>query len=139
MSGKYDDMLYLPHHISATRPQMSVQDRAAQFSPFAALTGFHAAINETARVTEGKAELEEDALAELDRRIRMLAERLDEQPEVAVTYFQPDEKKAGGAYVRVTGVAKKVDELQRTLLLQNGSRIPMDDILKMEGEVFERG
>lgn len=137
MSGKYDDMLYLPHHVSPTRPRMSMQERAAQFSPFAALTGFHAAINETARATEQKPELEEDALAELDRRMQVLEERLKERPVVGITWFRPDKRKRGRACVRVTDVVKKLDERQRVIVLERGDRIPIDDILSLEGEVFE--
>ena len=99
MSGKYDDILHLPHHVSTKHPQMSMQDRAAQLSTFAALTGYGEVIRETGRLTEDWIELDEAAKAELDRRLRLLAAGLDQRPAVTVTWFQPEERKAGGAYV----------------------------------------
>jgi hypothetical protein len=132
----YEDIIHLPHHVSSTRPQMPMQDRAAQFSPFAALTGFDAAIKEARRLTEEKIELDEEALNLLNRKLQMLVDRLDEQPEVRLTYFKPDEKKSGGAYMTVTGKVKKVDDFKRWIVMQNGVKIPMDDILDMESELF---
>ena len=101
--GKYDDIINLPHHVSATRPRMSMIDRAAQFSPFAALTGYDAAIKETGRLTDRRIELTEDSRAAMDRKQQLLVENLADHPEVSVTYFVPDERKAGGAYITVTG------------------------------------
>lgn len=132
----YEDIIHLPHHVSSTRPQMPMQDRAAQFSPFAALTGFDTAIKEARRLTEEKIELDEEALNLLNRKLQMLVDRLDEQPEVRLTYFKPDEKKSGGAYMTVTGKVKKVDDFKRWIVMQNGVKIPMDDILDMESELF---
>ena len=133
---QYDDIIDLPHHVSATRPQMSMLDRAAQFSPFAALTGYDAAIRETGRLTDRRIELSEDSRAALDRKQQLLVECLADHPEVSVTYFIPDERKSGGAYVTVTGIAKKVDDYQRLLLLTDGTKIPLDDILDLESELF---
>ena len=90
MTGDYDDIINLPHHISKTRPQMSMKDRAAQFSPFAALTGYDAAIKETGRLTTEKIELDDEALNNLNMRFQILFERLDEHPDIAITYFKPD-------------------------------------------------
>lgn len=136
MSGKYDDIIDLPHHVSATRPQMSMIDRAAQFSPFAALTGYDAAIKETGRLTDEKIEIDEDTKASLDMKQAYLMEIIDEQPEISVTYFLPDTKKTGGAYVTVTGNLKRFDEYERLLILTNGKKIPMDDIADIESDLF---
>lgn len=133
---EYDDIIDLPHHVSATRPRMSMIDRAAQFSPFAALTGYDAAIKETGRLTDQRIELSEDSRAALDRKQQLLVECLADHPEVSVTYFIPDERKSGGAYVTVTGIVKKVDDYQRLLLLTDGTKIPLDDILDLESELF---
>ena len=116
MKGKYDDIIHLPHHVSSVHPRMPMLDRAAQFSPFAALTGYESAIQETARVTDRRMELDEDAKANLDQKLRLL-EMSPEQPPVALTYFQPDGKKSGGAYITITGVIKKMDEYARVIVL----------------------
>jgi hypothetical protein len=108
--GKYDDIINMPHHVSATRPQMSRENRAAQFSPFAALTGYDAAVLETARVTEQKIELGESAIDELDMKLNMLADMIDSHPKVSITHFVPDTKKDGGSYVTTTGAVKRIDE-----------------------------
>lgn len=132
----YDDIINLPHHVSATRPQMSMIDRAAQFSPFAALTGYDAAIKETGRLTDDKIEMDEEALNILNMKFQILVDSLDEEPEVIFTYFKPDERKAGGAYVDLTGKVKKVDDFERMIVMQNGTKMPMDDILNIECEIF---
>lgn len=132
----YSDIINLPHHVSATRPQMSMIDRAAQFSPFAALTGYDAAIKETGRLTDEKVEMDEDTKAALDIKQAYLKEMIDEQPEITVTYFLPDTKKFGGAYVTVTGNLKRFDEYERLLILTDGKKIPMDDIADIDSELF---
>ena len=136
MSRQYDDIINLPHHVSATRPQMSMIDRAAQFSPFAALTGYDAAIKETGRLTDERIEIDEDTKTSLDMKQAYLMEIIDEQPEISVTYFLPDTKKSGGAYVTVTGNLKRFDEYERLLILTNGKKIPMDDIADIESDLF---
>lgn len=133
--GNYEDIINLPHHVSATRPQMSMIDRAAQFSPFAALTGYDAAIKETGRLTDEKIEMDEEALNILNMKFQILVDSLDDKPEVTFTYFKPDERKAGGAYLEVTGTVKKVDDFERLIVMQNGTKMPMDDILNIEGEI----
>ena len=135
---QYDDIIDLPHHVSATRPRMSMIDRAAQFSPFAALTGYDAAIKETGRLTDERIELSEESRIVLDRKQQLLLDNLADRPEVSVTYFVPDERKSGGAYVTVTGQVKKVDEFERLLILTDGTKIPLDEILDMEGELFKQ-
>lgn len=137
MSGPYDDLLHLPHPTSAKHPRMPLADRAAIFSPFAALSGHGDAIRETARLTERRMELDEDAKAELDRRQAVLLEHLGEQPEVTVTWFRPDERKEGGAYLTTTGRLKKIDALGRRLVLLDGTGIPLEDVADLESECFQ--
>ena len=131
-NGDYDDIIDLPHHVSTTRPRMSRLDRAAQFAPFAALTGYGAAIKETARLTDERSELGEYERMELNAGIHMLMERIDEHPQVEITYFKPDERKDGGAYLTVKSRAKRLNEYERFLLLEDGTEIPFDDIYKIE-------
>ena len=128
MNNRYDEIMELPHHVSKTRPQMPMSDRAAQFAPFAALTGYDSAIKETGRLTDERIELDEEALAALDRKYQLLMDTLDDAPEVTIIYFQPDERKAGGQYVSATGTVKKVDTFGRQILLQDGTRIPLDSV-----------
>ena len=136
MNGKYDEIMGLPHHVSKTRPQMPMSDRTAQFAPFAALTGYDAAIKETGRLTDERIELDVEALSALDMKYQLLMEALDEAPEVTITYFQPDERKAGGKYVSAVGTVKKIDDFERRITMRDGTRIPMDDVLSIDGELF---
>ena len=136
MNGKYDKIMGLPHHVSKTRPQMPMSDRAAQFAPFAALTGYDSAIKETGRLTDERIELDEGALTALNMRYQLLMDALDEEPEVEITYFKPDERKAGGKYVSAVGVVRKVDDFERRITMQDGAKIPMDDVLSIDGELF---
>lgn len=124
----YDDIIHLPHHQSTKRPHMPIADRAAQFSPFAALTGYDEAVRETARLTDRQVELSEEEKARLDETLHALAGELKQRPKVAITYFQPDEKKNGGAYVTAAGRLKKIMELERVMVLENGRKIPMDQV-----------
>ena len=133
----YDDIINLPHHVSKTRPQMSMLDRAAQFSPFAALTGYDAAIKETGRLTDEKIEMDEASLNMLNMKFQLLVEALGDEHEVSFTYFKPDETKAGGAYVTATGIVKKVDDYERLITMVDGAKIPMDDVYSIESEIFK--
>ena len=137
MSGKYDDIIHLPHHVSQTHPQMPMYDRAAQFSPFAALTGYGAVIRETGRLTETRPELDEDARDELNRRLTLLAALLERRPLVTLTYFQPDARKEGGACLTITGIVRKIDEYHRILITENGRQVPIHDLLSLDGEWLE--
>lgn len=128
---RYDDIIDLPHHVSKKHPQMPLLDRAAQFAPFAALTGHEAAIKETARLTEEEIELDENSKELLDFRLQQLQEQLSESPEVTVTYFCPDEKKAGGAYETVTGKVKKVDAYAGEMVFTDGRRIALGTIVEL--------
>lgn len=129
----YDDIIDLPHHQSATRPHMPAIDRAAQFSPFAALTGYEAVITETARLTDQRIELDEDAKAAIAQKLQLVMERIRERPEITVTWFQPDEKKDGGAYVTATGAIKRIDEYERAILMADGTRISIDSVTSIDG------
>lgn len=133
MSKNYDDIINLPRPFSKTRTPMPIENRAAQFSPFAALSGHEAAIRETARLTRSRARLSESALAALDRKLSSLAARVADRPQIKVTYFRPDPAKAGGNYLEVSGLLKRVDSFERVLILQGGHRIPLEDILEIEG------
>ena len=133
---KYREIIGLPHHVSKTRPQMPMSDRAAQFAPFAALTGYDSAIKETGRLTDERIELDEEALTTLDMKYQLLMDVLDDEPEVSITYFQPDERKTGGKYVSATGAVKKVDDFERRIIMQDGLKILMDDVLSIDGELF---
>ena len=134
MKGPYDDIINLPRHVSAARPHMPRKDRAAQFAPIAALTGYDDAVREAARLTEGKIELSEDAQAALDLKLRPLTDGSLRGKEVTLTWFQPDARKSGGAYVTATGILKRVDPYENTVVLTDGRCIPIVDILDVAHE-----
>ena len=131
MTTPYDDIIHLPHHVSQNHPRISMHDRAAQFSPFAALTGYEAAVGETARLTARKRELDAQEAEELNRQFAAIIEHLSERPEVAVEYFVPDERKAGGAYVTVTGRVRHVSLPEKILVLEDGTVIGLEDVVAM--------
>jgi len=137
--GKYDDIISLPHHESTKHPKMSALDRAAQFLPFAALTGHDAAIRETARLTDNKAELDEIRKEELGLHLQLLQEQLIQRPQVSITYFVPDAKKDGGAYRTITGAIQKIEETWHQVIMENGTVIPISDIFEIESTIFDNG
>ena len=128
MSGTYDDIIALPHPEPRTHPRMSLHDRAAQFSPFAALTGHSAAIAETGRLAASRITLDESEIARVDAALQRLRELLPQAPAVSITYFVPDERKAGGSYQTVTGTARRIDTVNGVLLLTDRREIPIADI-----------
>ena len=128
MSGKYDDIIALPHPEPRTHPRMSLHDRAAQFSPFAALTGHSAAIAETGRLTDSRITLDESEMARVDAALQRLRELLPQEPAVSITYFVPDERKAGGSYQTVTGTVRRIDTVNGILLLTDRREVPIADI-----------
>ncbi|WP_337928209.1 hypothetical protein [Anaerotignum lactatifermentans] len=132
MSGKYDDIIDLPHPTSKKHPRMSRQNRAAQFSPFAALTGYDAAIRETARITEDRRELSEDAAVELNYKISLLQQEQAGMKKIKVIYFRQDTTKDGGAYREEDGDFKRINSNEGILELTNGIQIPLEDIFKIE-------
>ncbi|MGI6041302.1 MAG: hypothetical protein ACOYBH_03680 [Candidatus Alectryocaccobium sp.] len=131
---RYDDIINLPHPTSVNHPRMSLYDRAAQFSPFAALTGHDAAIKETARLTEQKIELSEDTISRLNEKLQIVADHLE--TEVTITYFVPDERKSGGAYVSYTGIVRRIDDYEHTLIMTDKTVIPIEQISEIESELF---
>ena len=131
MSGTYDDIIALPHPEPRTHPRMSLHDRAAQFSPFAALTGHSAAIAETGRLTASRITLDESEIARVDAALQRLRELLPQAPAVSITYFVPDERKAGGSYQTVTGTVRRIDTVNSVLLLTDQRAIPIPDIFNV--------
>ena len=129
MTSDYNDIIYLPHHQSNTRPRMTEHDRAAQFAPFAALTGYGEAICETARLTDGRPELTEEQAAVLNAQIRWLTENILSRPEAVITCFVPDERKPGGSCRTVHGKVRRVDDVQRILKFSDGTVLNMDNII----------
>lgn len=136
MAGKYDDIINLPHHVSSTHPHMSMTDRAAQFSPFAALTGYGDAVEETRRLTDAKVELDENKKVELNKRLQLIQARIMLHPIVEITYFLPDDRKDGGVYRTVTGAVRKIDEYVQEIVLMDQTRILLDDIVQIGGDLF---
>lgn len=136
ISHKYDDIINLPHHVSKKHPQMSLHDRAAQFSPFAALTGHKEAINETARLTDEKQILSEDVIAKLNEQLNLIKENIGTNQTVTITYFVPDDKKSGGAYISHIGVVKKIDEYNHTVIMTDKTVIPIEQISEMQSDIF---
>ena len=135
--GKYDDIINLPHHISKEHPQMSMYMRAAQFAPFAALTGHESAIEETARITDPQIELDENAKKLLDKKLNIIREYLDEHPFITVIYFMPDEKKSGGCYISYTGRLQNIDDLEQKLIMVDGKEIHLSSILEIDTELYD--
>lgn len=137
MTDKYDDIINLPRYVSKKRPPMPVKDRAAQFSPFAALTGHDAEVKETARITEKRVELDQYMKEKLNHKLQILMDKVKEETEINITYFEPDDKKDGGAYITITGRVKKIDEYEKMILMKDDILIPIDEIIRIEGEIFK--
>lgn len=129
--SRYDDIINLPHHVSTNLPRMSMHDRAAQFAPFAALVGYDDAVAETARLTESRPELDEQEQRELNARLCELADHIQDHPEVRIKYFVPDERKSGGSIVEISGTAKKLVASDKTIVLADGTVIPISDIVEL--------
>lgn len=137
MKSSYDDIIQLPRHISKKRPKMALINRAAQFSPFAALAGHEEAIEETAIVTEERVELDEYVKCVLSEKLQIIAKRIKEQPKISITFFQPDSMKKGGSYITTVGQVKKIKEHERLIVMADGIEIPMDEIISIDGQIFE--
>lgn len=133
----YADIINLPHHELTTRQRMPLINRAASFAPFAALTGYDEAVKETARLTDARTELDEGSKEILNDKLRIAEDRADEQPEVSITYFLPDKKKSGGAYITTKAVIKRIDQYERLVIFTDKSSIPIDDIYEIEGEIYK--
>ena len=133
---KYDRIIERPHHVSNRHPQLSKDSYAAQFSPFAALTGYDGIVAETACLTEERVELGETDMEILSAKLQILSDHYKEQPEITITYFKPDEKKSGGAYLQKIAQLKRIDDVERLLHFPDGSNLPIDDITDLQGEIF---
>ena len=135
-TGKYEDIINLPHHISKKHPQMTMKSRAAQFAPFAALVGYEDAVEETARLTTKRIELNEEEKNILDMKLQMLKEQMHVQiyPEISIMYFVPDLKKDGGKYIKISGTIKKIDEYKQLLILDDKTQIPISEIISIVGD-----
>ena len=133
---KYDKIITLPHHQSKKRKHMSMTERAAQFGAFRALTGYEDEIAETARFTDTKIELDEYAKAEINAKLQYINDHIDDGQEITVTYFVPDERKSGGAYVAKTGVVSKLREYEKQLIFADGTEILVNEIFSIEGKQF---
>lgn len=127
----YEDIINLPHHQSSKHPHMSMIDRASQFSSFAALTGHSEAIKETGRLVDKRMDLSNDIISRLDEQLQLLLSKMDEGPTVVLTYFVPDEKKSGGKYITVTGDLKKIDEYDKMIILEDETKIPINEIIEI--------
>ena len=132
----YEDIVNLPRPISKKHPQPPLSERAARFAPFAAITGYEEMVLEEARVTEERIELDECALALLNEKLNILQNNLSQSPEITVTYFAPDKKKAGGAYVNISGTVRQIDVYSKLLILENDKKIRIEDIYKLDGDIF---
>lgn len=134
MQRDYNDIINLPHKKSETRPHMTAEARAVQFAPFAALTGYDAAIRETARLTDQRRGLDEETAAKLNRRIEILREKTAERPTVEIVHFVADSRKSGGEYVKTSGRLRKIDEVYRKIILESGTEISVENILSIDGD-----
>ncbi len=135
--GGYDDIINLPRHVSPSRPPMSREKRAAQFAPFAALTGHEEAVKETARLTDKRIYLDETVKTKLNEKLRIVNEKLGHKTEITITYFQPDDNKAGGEYTSISGIVKRIDDYERVLIMEDGSKIEIDEIINIKGDLVE--
>ncbi len=133
---EYDDIINLPNPTSKTHLRMPLYNRAAQFSPFAALTGHEAAVKEEARLTEEKKELGEDEIARLNEKLNVIIKNIGTEKMVTITYFVPDDRKSGGSYVSCSGIVKRIDEYEHTIVLTDQTVIPIAQISRIEGEMF---
>lgn len=129
--GEYDDIINLPHHVSTKHPRLSMEQRAAQFAPFAALTGYGDVIRETARITQNRIELDEEEKIKLDNKLQKLQTNISNRPKVTITYFAPDIKKSGGEYITKIGNLKKIDEYKKSIVLEDKTEIPIKEIIEI--------
>ena len=136
---QYGDIIHLPHYEPKRHKRMELYKRAAQFAPFAALTGYGDAIDETARYTDEVMDLSEDENSRMDRLVTILQAEMDKAPEIRVTHFVPDGNKAGGSYVETKGRVKKIDPTGRSLVMYDGKKIQLEHIIDMSGEIFDKG
>ena len=135
--NKYDDIIKLPHHVSKRHPQMSIMARSAQFAPFAALSGYDEAVKETARLTDKRIEIDDGLKLIINNKLNYILENLNINPQIIFTYFVYDKKKTGGKYVKKIGIVKKIDLIEKYILLTDKSKIPIEEIIDINGEIFK--
>ena len=135
---RYDDIINLPHHTSKVHPRMPIEKRAAQFSPFEALTGYGDAVAETVRLTDNRMDLDESERAVLEERLQLLLDAENPKPEVSLTWFIPDERKAGGRYVTHTGILRKLDALARVIVMEDGTLVPVDEVTDVQSKLLQK-
>jgi methanogenic corrinoid protein MtbC1 len=133
--GKYDDIINLPHHTSKKHPQMSLEQRSAQFAPFAALTGYDGQVKETARLTNERIEIDEEVKLIINNKLQEIQNKITSKPQVTIIYFVPDKRKTGGEYVSVTGIIKNIDEYKHEIVMIDNSRISIEDIIDIQENV----
>ena len=136
MNKNYDDIINLPHHVSKKRPQMTIEQRSAQFAPFAALTGYDEKVKETARLTDRKIELEDGQKEILNNKLLYILENIDSKPEITFTYFVNDTKKSGGKYIKKTGIVRKIDMIEQYVQFIDKTKIDICDIISIEADLF---
>ena len=132
----YEDIVNIPRHISKVHPQATMADRAARFSPFAAISGYEDMVKEAARVTEERIDITDATKELLNEKLNMIIEFLDEAPVVTIIYFEPDKKKDGGAYISITGTVKRIDEYERIVLMSDDKKIRIEEIYAIESDLF---
>lgn len=130
--GKYDDIINLPHHVSEKHPRLSMGQRAAQFAPFAALSGFEDAIDETSRITEDRIELNEEEKEKINNVLQKLQMEISKRPKATITYFVPDLKKCGGEYITKTGNVKRIDEFRQVIIYEDKTEIPIKEVIEID-------
>ena len=135
--NNYEDIINLPHHVSNKRPQMSIEQRASQFAPFSALTGYEDAIKETARLTNRKIEVDDGLKEVLNNKLNILEDNIKNKPEVSITYFIPDKKKSGGEYNTIIGIIRRIDVVNNLIIMEDKSKIDMKDVLNITSEIFK--
>lgn len=134
--GKYDDIIYLSHNISIKHPRMTVEQRSVQFAPFAALTGYDGQVTETARLTDDKLDINDDAKFILNLKMEILKKNINAKPKIEITYFIKDSRKSGGKYVKCENTVKGIDDYRKVLKMIDGTTIPIDDIIDIDGEII---
>ena len=138
MKNTYEDIINLPHYVSTKHPQMSIEARAAQFAPFAALTGYSDAIKETSRLTSKRIELDEELKIILNNKLQLILDNINETPEVSFTYFIYDNLKSGGEYITITGIVKKIDIVNGYIFLTDKTKIPINEIININSNIFNK-
>ena len=136
MRGSYEDIINLPHHRSSKHAHMPRHKRAAQFSPFAALTGYDSALREAGRITNRRVELDEYIKADLNERLCLIQEHIKDQPNISVVYFQADHLKEGGSYRTATGPVRKIDKYEEVVVMEDGNKIVINDIIEIKGQLL---